>query len=82
DNKPEEPKTVETAVVQPTGLDKRTGVHPQSTAIPPTGSEGSITWTASEFIAHNKGPLWYITLTAVSVVVAFLVWLWRTTDMD
>ena len=51
------------------------GVIPVSTAIPPKGADGSITWTASEFIMHQKSPLWYLWLILGSFVVAFLVWL-------
>ena len=50
-------------------------INPVSTAIPPKGPEGSITWTASEFIEHKKNASWYLILVAVTVVVAGLIWL-------
>lgn len=50
-------------------------VLPRATAIPPTGPEGSITWTASEFIAHQKTPLWYLSLGVAAAVLAVIVWL-------
>jgi hypothetical protein len=46
----------------------------QSVAIPPAGSDGSIRWTASEFIAHHKSPGWYLVLTSVAIVVALIIW--------
>lgn len=36
---------------------------------------GEIEWTASEFIEHKKPVWWYLTLTAVIVVIAILVYL-------
>lgn len=48
---------------------------PAATAIPPQGSDGSITWTASEFIAHHKSPGWYLALAGAAVVAALIVWL-------
>ena len=50
-------------------------LNPLSVSIPPSGSEGSITWTASEFIEHQKKFSWYIWLLIISCVVAFLVFL-------
>jgi hypothetical protein len=35
----------------------------------------SIKWTASEFIATNKSPIWYLALIVISVTVASLVFL-------
>lgn len=37
--------------------------------------DGSIRWTASEFIAHHKSPGWYLALTGAAIVLAALVWL-------
>ncbi len=56
------------------GADDATG-NQVSTAVPPTGSEGSITWTASEFVAHQKSPSWYLLLVAGSIVLAAIFWL-------
>ncbi len=52
-----------------------TSLSPVSTAIPPQGPDGSITWTASEFIQHQKGPIWYVVLFVVTFIIAFLFWL-------
>jgi len=49
-------------------------VNPEATAIPPAGPEGSISWTASEFIAHHKSPGWYLVLAAAAIAGALLVW--------
>jgi hypothetical protein len=35
----------------------------------------NVSWTASEFIAHEKSISWYAALSLVTVVIAFLVWL-------
>lgn len=37
--------------------------------------DGSVTWTASEFIAHHKSQSWYAGLGASTLVIAALVWL-------
>ena len=50
-------------------------VNPVSTAIPPQGPEGSISWTASEFIVHKKGLFWYVLIFLGSIIIAFLTWL-------
>jgi len=55
-------------------------MEPVSTAVPPTGSEGSISWTASEFVAHEKNAKWYFSLAILAIVVAALVW-FLTKDM-
>lgn len=49
-------------------------VIPAATSIPPDGGD-SITWTASEFIAHQKTPLWYVTLLGASLVLAAVIYL-------
>lgn len=56
------------------------GIAPISTAVPPAGPEGSITWTASEFIAHEKNARWYLLLGLATIVLAALVW-FLTKDM-
>jgi hypothetical protein len=43
----------------------------QSEASPPD----SITWTASEFIAHEKSPGWYLMLAAATLIIAVLIYL-------
>lgn len=48
---------------------------PRAVAVPPEGPDGSITWTASEFIAHHKSPGWYLVLAAGALVLAAIIWL-------
>lgn len=55
-------------------------VMPSAMAIPPSGQDGSISWTASEFIAHSKSSGWYMVLIGAALVIAVLVWL-VTKDM-
>lgn len=43
----------------PTGL---------KTNVPPPG-DGSVTWTASEFVAHDKSVNWYISLVLIATVL-------------
>ena len=50
-------------------------IMPAATAIPPSGADGSISWTASEFIAHQKSSGWYLVLMGSALVIAALVWL-------
>ena len=38
-------------------------------------AQDSITWTASEFIAHQKSSRWYLLFVASALVIAGLVWL-------
>ena len=47
--------------------------QPVSTAIPPQSTEGSISWTASEFVAHKKGSLWYLAVILASVILSGLI---------
>lgn len=37
--------------------------------------DGSVSWTASEFIAHHKSPGWYFSVMLAAILVAGLVWL-------
>jgi hypothetical protein len=48
---------------------------PSAVAIPPAGPDGSISWTASEFIAHDKSASWYLMLGGTAAVLAALIWL-------
>ena len=34
----------------------------------------TITWTASEYIAHHKSPRWYAMLGLAAVIIALIVW--------
>lgn len=49
-------------------------VVPAATSIPPDGGD-SITWTAGEFIAHQKSLVWYVALLGAAVVVAGIIYL-------
>lgn len=62
-------------VVVPDAETKSSLLNPRSTSIPPSGSEGSITWTANEFISHRKGAMWYMALVVGALVLAGIVWL-------
>lgn len=42
---------------------------------PRAEGDGSIVWTASEFVVHEKSPGWYGTLCVVAIVVAALAYL-------
>ncbi|MGH7234226.1 MAG: hypothetical protein ACREF7_02160, partial [Candidatus Saccharimonadales bacterium] len=37
--------------------------------------EGSISWTAGEFVAHNKGPLWYVLVMGAAIIIGGIIWL-------
>ncbi len=41
----------------------------------PAAAEASVTWTASEFIAHHKTPGWFGVLAVGSVIGAVIAWL-------
>lgn len=49
-------------------------VQPRSVASPPIGPDGGITWTASEFIAHQKSSGWYGYLAGGAAVLTLIVW--------
>ncbi|HET7320738.1 MAG TPA: hypothetical protein VFI84_04105 [Candidatus Saccharimonadales bacterium] len=49
--------------------------EPAAVAIPPAGPEGSISWTASEFIAHDKSAGWYLMLGGATIALAAIIWL-------
>ena len=54
------------------------GSDAEDTVTAPKGD--TITWTASEFIAHNKTALWYLVLVGITVVLAVIMFL--ITDGD
>ena len=41
----------------------------------PAAQPGAVTWTASEFIAHDKSPAWYFGLAVGAAVAAALIYL-------
>jgi hypothetical protein len=44
-------------------------------AFPQSSSAGPVSWTASEFIAHEKSTNWYVVLFGGAVIAAGLLWL-------
>jgi hypothetical protein len=44
-------------------------------AATPDNTEGQITWTASEYVAHHKTATWYVTLMVIAVVAAGVAYL-------
>lgn len=61
------------AAISPTGDSNE--VNPVTTVMPTEAPNESITWTASEFVAHKKGLLWYVLVIGVAIFVAGLIWL-------
>jgi hypothetical protein len=58
---PADPTTEGAAPVQKAGVVPISEEHPE------------VSWTAAEFIAHEKSPLWYLGLVATTVMLALLV---------
>lgn len=54
----------------PTAADFSTSAAPTTQDVPPDA-----TWSASEFIAHEKSPFWYIALVAITAIVVAAVYL-------
>ncbi len=51
-------------------------VAPNTAAeVPPTVYHDPVSWTASEYIAHHKSPLWYMGLAAATVALGVVVYL-------
>jgi hypothetical protein len=48
-------------------------IIPAATSIPPDGGD-SISWTASEFIAHQKSTGWYMALLGAALVLAAIIY--------
>jgi len=42
---------------------------------PTRGSTGELSWSASEYIDHKQGPLWFIGLSVITLIVAGLIYL-------
>lgn len=74
-----EPDTPPVAMQQPESKNTSPGPQPDSadpTVTPTMHKPGApISWTASEFIAHDKSTGWYTALAGVTIVVAALVYL-------
>ena len=47
---------------------------PTSVASPPAGPDGTISWTASEFIAHSKTSGWFGLLALGAILATVVVW--------
>ncbi len=41
----------------------------------PAAADGSVSWTASEFVAHEKSTGWYAALTLVAIIITAVVFL-------
>lgn len=63
------------ATTPPAPVPQPEAMAPRSVAVPPAGSDGSITWTASEFVAHHKSVGWYGVLALGAVILAAIIWL-------
>jgi hypothetical protein len=58
---------------RPEGNDAKTisaEQHAAAEAVAPEEGSNAVTWTASEFIAHEKSPFWYVIFIVVVVVIA------------
>ncbi|HET9174239.1 MAG TPA: hypothetical protein VFN56_03070 [Candidatus Saccharimonadales bacterium] len=69
------PSPVAQAQEQQAALPLQAPVQPLTTAIPPTGPDGSIQWIASEYVAHHKSPGWYLGLAGAAILAAAIVFL-------
>lgn len=56
-------------------------LKPEATAVPPVGPDGYITWSASEFIMHQKGWLWYVLLSVCTLAISTIVYLITKDEM-
>jgi hypothetical protein len=65
---PSAPNTPNTSLAPSAGL----GLGP---APPPLTRSQDISWTASEFVAHNKGFNWYALLVLAAIAFAMVIWL-------
>lgn len=68
---PDSPWQYKAADSQPASMADDT--QPQTA---PSNAAADVTWTASEFIAHNKGIGWYLALGACTIVLDVLLFLW------
>jgi len=49
---------------------------PEPVARTPSADEdGTIRWSASEFVSHEKSPFWYVALVAAAVILAAVMYL-------
>jgi len=66
----------ETKIVTGTGRPAPAAQAPGSLkAQPKSGDKDSISWTASEFVAHEKSAGWYGTLMLAAAIIAALIYL-------
>lgn len=77
--------TTETSFYSPGDTGKLTAPYqPPDSGVPSApnlGSiDGSVEWTASEYIAHQKGANWYVLLAVVTAMAAALVYLITSGD--
>lgn len=60
----------------PTETPQQDQANQQAPPLPsPTGSVAPISWTASEFVAHEKNFNWYAGLIAIAAVVSILIYM-------
>jgi hypothetical protein len=70
---------VSPALTQTTTIDKASAeqqnsiVQSPASSVPSSQTNG-VTWTASEFIAHNKSAGWYSLIGLVALILAVIVW--------
>ena len=64
-----------TATAEPPTVAKAAESGPPQPASAPPPSGGSVSWTASEYIEHDRGPGWYLLLAVGTIVLAALVYL-------
>lgn len=77
DNEPQ-PKVVASEAAAPAETTQPQAQAPAAPVPQPAGSpdsQDSITWTASEFIAHQKTAAWYLVLAGAALALAAITWL-------
>jgi hypothetical protein len=81
---PTEPVTPEVPSAEPEPMPAAEAIPDESPVLTPPETEpptsrsepgtSQITWTASEFVAHNKSPGWYVMLVVATVVLSVIVY--------
>ncbi len=61
--------------ITPNEVEVSNQIDPLFSTIPPSGSEGSVSWSASEFVAHQKSFLWFALVTLATIILAAIVWI-------
>jgi len=63
-------------VAAPSNYQLQQSIDPVSVAVPPNGSDGFLTWTASEFVEHQKSAKWYLYFSIGTIVASVIVYFW------